>query len=256
MKTMILLAAVLLSSAAFAQELTYPPKPAERGFIVDEAGLLSPGDVAKIKEICDKLLTDKKVPIIVVTIPSMAKYGAAGWDIVTYAQNLFNNWGIGFKEWNYGILLVVSAGDRKARIELGREWNYTKDAECQQIMGNMILPAFKAGDFSGGILAGVKALDAIARGLKSPAPARPPVPWWHYAIGAGLIVLLVSTVVSLIQRGSSGWGWLLWAAIFGIIGYILYSILTSSSRGGRGGGFGGGSFGGGFSGGGGASGSW
>ena len=255
MKTMILLAAVLLSSAAFAQELTYPPKPAERGFIVDEAGLISAGDAAKIKELCDKLLTDKKVPIIVVTIPSMAKYGAAGWDIVTYAQNLFNNWGIGFKEWNYGILLVVSAGDRKARIELGREWNYTKDAECQQITNNTIIPDFKAGNFSGGILAGVKALDAIARGLKPPAAARPPLPWWQYAVGAGLIALVVFSLISMIQRGSSGWGWVLWAVVLGAIGYIIYSLLRSS--GGRGGGsFGGGSFGGGFSGGGGATGSW
>jgi uncharacterized protein len=126
----LLATALLLSGAltrlAFAQELTYPPTPGERDFICDEANLLSPGDAAKIKEICDKLLSEKKVPIIVVTIPSLAKYGAAGWDIMVYAQNLFNNWGIGYPEWNYGMLLLVSVGDRKARIELGRGWQLKK----------------------------------------------------------------------------------------------------------------------------------
>jgi uncharacterized protein len=61
--------------------------------------------------------------------------------------------------------------------------------------------------------------------------------------------------VSLVRRGSGGWAWLFWGAAFAILGYLLYSFLRSSARGG-GGGFGGGSFGGGFSGGGGAPGSW
>jgi uncharacterized protein len=91
----------------------------------------------------------------------------------------------------------------------------------------------------------------MARGKALP---RQPRPWWHYALVVGAIVLAIFTVVSLIRRGSSGWAWLFWAVIFGIIGAILYHALTN--RGGRGGGFGGGSFGGGFSGGGGATGSW
>ena len=67
------------------------------------------------------------------------------------------------------------------------------------------------------------------------------------------------TIISLIRRGSSGWAWIFWAAVLGVIGAILYQMANSQSRGGGmggGGGFSGGSFGGGFSGGGGASGSW
>jgi hypothetical protein len=85
-----------------AQQLTYPPRPGERDFVVDEAGLLSPEDAKVVRELCDKLLTEKKVPIIAVTIRSMAIYGAGGWDIRVYAQNLFNSWGIGFTDWNNG----------------------------------------------------------------------------------------------------------------------------------------------------------
>jgi uncharacterized protein len=70
------------------------------------------------------------------------------------------------------------------------------------------------------------------------------------------IGLMIFTVVSLIRRGASGWAWLMWGAVFSIIGYLLYSFLRSSMSSGGGGGFSGGSFGGGYSGGGGATGSW
>jgi uncharacterized protein len=90
----------------------------------------------------------------------------------------------------------------------------------------------------------------MAEGKALPTVKRP---WWHYGLIVGAIVLAVFTFTSLIRRGSGGWAWLLWGAVFAVIGYLLYQLLTRSSRGG---GFSGGSFGGGFSGGGGASGSW
>ena len=117
-------------------------------------------------------------------------------------------------------------------------------------MDEFIIHHFKKGEFSAGIVAGVEALDKMARKLELPTRPRP---WWHYALIVGFIALAIFTVVSMIRRGSSGWAWLFWAAIFALVGYMLYSFLT---RGSRSGGFGGGSFGGGFSGGGGATGSW
>ena len=118
-------------------------------------------------------------------------------------------------------------------------------------MVEQIVPRFKEGDFSGGIVAGVESLDKMARGLELPKRKRP---WWHYGLIVGFIGLLIFTVVSLIRRGSGGWAWLFWGVVFAVLGYLLYALLTRGSRGG--GGFGGGSFGGGFSGGGGATGSW
>ena len=249
------LAALLLGLAlaphALAQRIEYPPRIGPREFILDEADLLSPGDEAKIKTVCDKVLTDKKVPIIVVTIDSMAKYGARGWDIRVYGQHLFNTWQIGFEEWNQGMLLLVSKQDRKVAIELGSGWKREKDAECKRIIDEIIIPAFKGGNFSDGIRDAVEALDSVARELKLPTRPRP---WWHYALVIGFIALAIFTIVSLIRRRSSGWAWLFWAAVFGLLGYLLYQTLRSRSSGGAG--WSGGSFGGGFSGGGGASGSW
>jgi uncharacterized protein len=233
-------------------------RPDQREFVRDLVGMIEPADEEKIRSICDKLLSDKATPIIVVTIESMAKHGGAGMRIETFALLLFNQWEIGHAKlngqtWNTGILLLVSKGDRKARIELGAGWGREKDALCEQIMQEQIIPRFKQENFSGGILAGVEALDKMARGLELP---KKPRPWWHYLLIVAFVGLAIFTIVSLIRRGASGWAWILWAAVFSLVGYLLYSFLTRSSSSSDGGGFSGGSFGGGFSGGGGATGSW
>lgn len=254
-----LLAAALTGLPAQGQRIDLDP-PGEREFVLDLAGLLSADDVKAIQASCDKLLTEHATPIIVVTIERMANHGGRTMRIETFAHLLFDQWQVGHaklgeKEWNTGILLLVSKGDRRARIQLGAGWGRDKDALCSRIMDDRIVPLFKAGDFGGGIRAGVEALDAMARSKPLPEMRRPPTPWWHYLVVVGFIGLAIFTVVSLIRRGASGWAWLFWGALFGFVGYMLYQAMAN--RGGSGGGgFGGGSFGGGFSGGGGATGSW
>ncbi|MEX0818521.1 MAG: TPM domain-containing protein [Pirellulaceae bacterium] len=245
----------LVASSASALEISLDP-PGEREFVRDLAGMLDADAKEHIREVCDRLLTDKATPIIVVTIQSMAKHGADDLRIETFATLLFDQWQIGHaklggQDWNTGILLLVSRDDRKARIELGGGWGRREDALCQQIMDEQIIFHFKQGQFSKGIVAGVEALDKMARKLELPTRPRP---WWHYAIVAGAIGLAIFTVVSLVRRGASGWAWLFWGVVFAIVGTILYQMMTNRGRGG--GGFGGGSFGGGSSGGGGATGSW
>jgi uncharacterized protein len=232
--------------------------PGQREFILDQAGMIDAEDAATIRELADKLLTDKAVPIVVVTINSMSDHGGRGMRIETFARLLFDQWQIGpaklgGNQWNKGILLLVSKQDRKARIELGAGWGREKDDLCLQIMDEQIIPRFKQGDFSGGILAGVQSLEKMARDLKLPVA---PKPAWFYPVVIGVIGLGIFTAVSLIRRGASGWAWLLWGLVFAGIGAILYHVLSNAGSG-SGGGFSGGSFGGGgFSGGGGASGSW
>ncbi len=235
-------------------------RPGEREFVRDNANLLSSQDETEIRALCDKLLTDKATPIIVITINKMSDHGGEGLRIETFARLLFDQWQIGHAQlngqiWNTGILVLVSQGDRKARIELGAGWKRDKDQLAQQIMDEQIIPRFKQQDFSGGIKAGVVALNAMARELQMPVSQKSQVPaprWAPYAAVA-LIGLAIFTVVSLIRQGSGGWAWLFWGVVFSAIGYLLYQMMTSR---GSSGGFSGGSFGGGSSGGGGASGSW
>lgn len=236
-----------------AQEFDLQP-PGDREFVSDKAGLLDADSVTGIREVCNKLLSDKATPIIVVTIESMAQHGGSGMPIETYAALLFNQWQIGHaklqgQDWNTGILLLVSSGDRRARIELGAGWGRTENQTCQRIMDEFIIPQFKQGDYSGGIVAGVEALDKMARKLELPGR---PMSAKDFIVPVVFFGLAIFTAVSLYRRGASGWAWLFWGGVFTVLWFVLRTMAENRSSGG----FGGGSFGGGFSGGGGASGSW
>jgi len=221
---------VMMTTMAHAKITNLDP-PGDREFVADTAHMLDAQTIEEIKSIGDQLLTDTAIPIIVVTINSMASHGGSNMRIETFARTLFDQWGIGHPEinsssWNRGILLVVSQGDRKARIELGADWGYEFDPICQRIMDEQIIPNFKEGNFSGGVLAGVIGLEHMARGLELPPPVRPK---WLFPAIIVSIALFIFTVISLIRRGSSGWAWVFWAIIFGILGFLLISALRSSS---------------------------
>lgn len=241
--------------SATAQEFDLQP-PGDREFISDKAGMLDEPSITHIRSVCDKLLTDKATPIIVVTIDTMAQHGGADMPIETFAALLFNQWQIGHaklegQDWNTGILLLVSKKDRAARIELGAGWGRTENQTCQQIMNEYIIPQFKQGEFSAGIVSGVDALDKMARKLELPTRPRSAA---EFIVPLVFFGLAIFTAVSLYRRGASGWAWLLWGGVFTVIWLVMRNMAQNSGSGG--GGFSGGSFGGGSSGGGGASGSW
>jgi uncharacterized protein len=286
LRSLALLLSMLFATAiSSAAEITLD-RPGDREFVRDNASLLTEPDKAEIVALCDKLLTDKATPIIVITIDRMSNHGGNGMRIETFARLLFDQWEIGQAElngqlWNTGILVLVSKGDRKARIELGAGWHRDKDQLCKSIMDDQIIPHFKRQDFSGGIKAGVAALNAMAREMPMPGVAptavandpdpgsnsgypgnyfqgqsqqRPQTPAWFPFAVVMVIGIAIFTGVSLYRSGASGLAWAMWAGIFAILGAILYAMAQSNrNSGGRyyggGGGFGGGSSGGGFSGG-------
>lgn len=225
--------------------LEFPDKPSDENFYVDQAELISSDTGMKIDQIARQLLIDEQVALFVVTIPSLASFDAAGYSIEGYAADLFDEWGIGSDERNYGMLLLISKGDRKARIELGADWDRAYDRDAKQVMDTLIIPAFKNNDFGLGIVQGVEGMDAMARNLALP---KPEAPWWFIPAIVGLILFCIGLIINLFKTGRSGWAW----ALIAFLGFILWSILSASSRGGGSSG----GFGGGFSGGGGATGSW
>lgn len=238
-------AAALLGTLAESSALEFPAKPPTTHFYVDAGNLLQPQDAQTIDRTALQLLNEQQIPIIVVTIPSLISYRAADLTVDQYATALFNHWGIGSQNRNYGILLLVSVADRKARIELGSGWGNAHDSDAQYVMDRIIVPSFKVGDYSGGIRAGVEALDKMARGLGLPLPR---VPWWVLAAFVVVLVLLIVVIISLFRSGRKGWGWTLLVLLFGALFMLLRAASKNSGSGG--------SFRGGSSGRGGASGSW
>jgi uncharacterized protein len=160
--------------------------------------------------------------------------------IENYSKALFNKWGIGYQDRNYGTLLLASIGDRKARIELGQDWAQSYYVKSQEIMNTLIIPEFKKENYANGILQGVKGIDAMTRGLNLPPPVQP---WWVIPACIAAIIFCIDFIISLFRSGRKGWGW----AFIVLLGFILWTILRGGSRG---------AFGGGSSKGGGATGSW
>lgn len=228
-----------------AHAVSFPDKPPASDFFVDSAGLLEAADASAVNEVASALLRDEAVALFVVTIRSLADFEASSLTVEGYARELFDHWGIGSERRNFGMLLLVSLGDRKARIELGAGWQRAYDRQAREVMDSLIIPAFRRGDYSLGIRDGVRGMDAMARGLGLPSPT-PPVWFWPVVIAGVIIVALA--VYSLFKSGRKGWAWALIIALGAVLFFVLRAAASSS---GSGGGFGGGS-----SGGGGATGSW
>jgi len=228
---------------AFA--VTFPDKPPKSDFFVDEANLLKADARKAVNDTALALLQQEQIPLFVVTIPSLSSHEGSALGIGGYATQLFDHWGIGSQERNYGMLLLVSVGDRKARIELGKGFGHKYDGQANDIMQSLIVPAFRRGDFQTGITDGVRGMDAMARGLQLPKAT---APWWFWPLQIGVVIFLGFVIYNLFKTGRSGWAW----ALIAFIAVALFFILRSAARsGGSAGGFGGGS-----SGGGGATGSW
>ncbi|AUH71356.1 TPM domain-containing protein [Legionella sainthelensi] len=242
-RLLFIMLSLVITTSSFA--INFPNKPTNDSFIVDEANLLEPTTTKQINELIFQVWNEQRIPIYVVTIPSLAHYGASGLSIEQYASELFNNWGIGSPDRNYGVLLLVSKGDRKARIELGKAYEHRYDNEATDIMQNLIIPNFKNNDYALGISEGVRGLSALVRGQSIPLPKQP---WWAWPLLIGSVILITAVIVSLFKSGRRGWGWALIVLLATAIGYLLWA---AAKAGGSSGGFGGGS-----SGGGGSTGSW
>lgn len=154
---------VLPLSTALAQS-AYP----ERGdrFINDNAHLLSDEDRLAIRARQQSLLATRGVELVVVTIDSVGDYDVPEQTIEAFATKLFNTWGIGDRDRDDGVLLLVAAKDRRVRIEVGSGYGATYDVPMKRVIDDAILPQFRAGDYSRGIAEGV---DRIVGVLGSPS---------------------------------------------------------------------------------------
>jgi uncharacterized protein len=150
-----------------------PKFPPLTGRIVDDAHLLTPADKAAIEAELKALEAKSSDQIAVYTTNSLQ-----GYPIEDFGYQLGRAWGIGQKGTNNGVLLIVAPAERKVRIEVGRGLEpQLTDLLTKLIIQNRILPAFKRGEFSAGIKAGVDDIRDVLLGnaeeVKQRAAARP-----------------------------------------------------------------------------------
>ena len=93
-------------------------------------------------------------------------------DIAAYAYRVADTWKVGRREVGDGVLLLVAKNDRKVRIEVAKALEGAiPDLAARQIIDRAVRPAFKAGDYAGGLSAAVDQLSARIRGENLPLPA-------------------------------------------------------------------------------------
>lgn len=140
-----------------------PGRPA--GFVNDYANLLDSGQKNSLEERLRQFEKDTSNQLVIVTIPSLG-----GDTIENFAVKLFEEWQIGQKDKDNGALLLVSAGDRQMRLEVGYglEGALT-DALSSQIIRNDLRPAFQSGDYYGGLDKAANNIIAATKGEYRPS---------------------------------------------------------------------------------------
>ncbi|EEX83249.1 conserved hypothetical protein [Brucella abortus bv. 3 str. Tulya] len=253
----VLFAALCAFQGALAQEAAKPTLSLT-GRVVDAAGIIDPAQRQQLVQKLADFEVKSSDQLVVVTVPSLN-----GEDIETYSNRLFRAWALGQKQENNGILLVVAPNDRKVRIEVGYGLEgVMTDALSSIIINGTIIPEFRSGNYSQGIVQGVDGILSVlsgdsvefeARAKRNVQTSSDDVDWvfvvfiafWCLIFFGGFGMAILTPIFGRkIEPGKYQW---------------LGMVIDYTNRGGsgRGGGFGGGfSGGGGSSGGGGASGSW
>jgi uncharacterized protein len=150
-----LLLAAFFPLAALAAEL-----PALTGRVVDNAGMIDPATRGSITARLEAFEKKTSAQVVVATIVSLD-----GEAIEPYANRLFRAWGLGQAGDDNGVLLLVAKNDRKMRIEVGYGLEGTlTDLHSKLIIENTMVPAFRAGDFSGGISRAVDQIVMVLEG--------------------------------------------------------------------------------------------
>lgn len=151
------LVVILLSlQATSSAQGKYPPFLDPH--VNDYGKILKPQDAAAIRTTLQRFRAETGVHAVVLTVNSFKHYRTGDPTIESFATNIFNNWQIGDRTRNDGVLLLVAPTDRKVRIELGRGYGRAYDAVMQGVIQYDILPSFKAGDYSRGTYQGVVAI--------------------------------------------------------------------------------------------------
>ncbi len=201
-----LAAALLLPLGAAAG----PEVPYLSGHVNDTAGMIPPQVRDRIEQQLAALQKATGAQVAVLTIKSLD-----GEPLEDYSMKVAQTWTLGRKGVDDGVLLLIARDDRKMRIEVGYglEPKLT-DIACKRILDDTVRPAFRNGDFGGGVESGVNAIAATIEGKPMPPSAAPSGgrPASSMPLGARLLaslmfVVVVGTfsVVALIGKGCMSW---------------------------------------------------
>ncbi len=221
----------------FADEVIPPPPAA---YFNDYAGIVSSETAAQLNQTLENFERQNSEQIVVAVFPKMQSDSS----IEDYTVRVARSWQVGQKDKNNGAVLFVFVQNHKMFLQVGYGLEgVLPDALCKRIIDEQITPRFKAGDFDGGLMAGVQSILAATKGEYRGTGTTVAEKLRHLKEIIPLIfsLFVIACVVIIFLRGGN---------LF--TGYSCWTMGSSGSYGGWGGGGGSGGGGGGFSGGGGS----
>ena len=217
--------------------------PELSGRVNDRAALLSPAAQARIAEKLGHLEDDTGAQVVVLTIDSLGGEG-----LEEYSLRVAETWALGRADQDDGALLLIVKNDRKMRIEVGYGLEPTlSDIMTKRILDQILRPRFRAGDFDGGVIGAVDAIDGLVRGTSTlPPPTASTMPNDMPPRFFGLLWLAFLIPFVLVVVGTNPFQWFLylflipfffvggmtavapWAGPFFVVGWLVGAPIVWS----------------------------
>ncbi|NBF04327.1 YgcG family protein, partial [Pseudomonas sp. Fl5BN2] len=168
--------------------------------VIDLSATLDAVEQQRIEQKLAALEQRRGAQIAVMLVPNLGEQ-----NIETLSNQLFRAWKLGRKGINDGILLLVAKNDRQVRIEVGYGLeSLVTDLLAGQIIARDLTPAFRQGDYAGGIERALDDLIVLVDGGQLPEPVSAPltVPPEAYAL---LLAFIFGSVAGVML--AAGWAW-------------------------------------------------
>jgi uncharacterized protein len=224
------------------------PVPDYRAHVTDTARALADADRAALERQLANFETQRGTQIGVLIVPSTAPE-----DIADYSQRVADAWKLGRAGVGDGLLIVVAVQDRRVRIAPFKALEGAiPDVLAKRIIDQQMVPAFRRGDYAGGLRDALAQLQAHITGeaLPEPAPARPQIDEFDIVEAAMLLLVAVPLVTRVLRQmlgqrlgslvGAAAAGLLVWqitgriwmALLAGLMGFFvgLFTDLPMVAR--------------------------
>ena len=232
-----------LTLPAWVLAQTLQPVPALTARVLDQAQVLSLADRQSLETQLQAFEQKQGTQIVVVLVPTTQPE-----DIADYTQRLGDAWKLGRREVGDGLLFVVAVQDHRMRIAPAKTLEGAiPDVLAKRILDQTVAPAFKQGDYAGGLRAGLLQLQAHIEGEALSLPAQQPaqvagVDPFELLVMLAVVVPLVSAVFrqmlgrmlgAFVAAGVAGvltWNMtaVVWAAALAVMaGFVVALFLQS-----------------------------
>ncbi len=165
---LVLAAALVLATSAQAQDLQ-PVPPLSARVIDQTATLTEPQTTALIQKLA-LIETQRGAQVVVLMVATTQPE-----DIASFGQRVAETWKVGRRDVGDGLVIVVAKNDRRINIEVAKTLEgAVPDVLAGRVISDQIKPAFKAGDYAGGLNAAIDRLDKAIGGEALPVPSQRP----------------------------------------------------------------------------------